>query len=223
MGNKVLISYGYEHKVGPYLEAVRSAGLEPFLHKADTAITLDQVEGLLLTGGSDVDPARYGQSVNSETQDIDPVRDEIECNLIEAALSKDVPVLAICRGMQILNVALGGTLLQHVESGRHRPEISDKSAPVHEVEIEPGTLLNEIAGTRRMQVNSRHHQAIARLGERLRIAATDPEDGMIEAVECSDKRFVLGVQWHPEDQIAKQPEQLRLFHAFARALEYVSR
>jgi gamma-glutamyl-gamma-aminobutyrate hydrolase PuuD len=186
--------------------------------------------GLLLMGGSDVNPARYGEarrsgaeeanSAEADDAEFDDVRDELESALIQEALARDVPVLAICRGLQILNVRHGGTLIQHLDStARHRQRTEDRGMPVHQVEIVPDTKLAEIAGTPlSWGVNSRHHQAIDRLGAGLRISACDSEDGTIEAVERPDRRFVVGVQWHPENMSARDPHQARLFEAFAAAL-----
>jgi putative glutamine amidotransferase len=121
--------------------------------------------------------------------------------------------------LQILNVYHGGTLIQHLASSdRHHPENDDRSAPVHEVIIEPDSLLAHIAGAAHWKVNSRHHQAADSVGPNLTISARDSDDGTIEGLERRDKRFVLAVQWHPEDQIHKHPEQLKLFQRFAEAV-----
>jgi putative glutamine amidotransferase len=204
----------------PYEEALRDAGVEPLLIAPGDEIPAD-ASGLLLMGGSDVNPALYGEASHSKTENPDDARDRLECALIQDALDRDLPVLAICRGMQILNVQHGGTLVQHLETTEHhRRRTPDKGLPAHRVEIAPGTKLAAIAGGPLVwDVNSRHHQAIGRLGEGLHVSARDPEDGTIEAVERTDKRFVVGVQWHPENQIAREDRQARkLFEAFASAL-----
>ena len=209
----------------PYEEALRAAGIEPVLISPGTfagsgdAIPQD-MSGLLLMGGSDVNPARYGEARHSETQESDDARDELECALIGAAIARDLPVLAICRGIQILNVAHGGTLVQHLDSTeRHRRRTENRGLPAHQVEIVPGTRLACIAGdAHTWDVNSRHHQAIARLGEGLRVSARDSEDGTVEAVERPDKRFIVGVQWHPENMSPTDDRQARLFQAFADSL-----
>lgn len=203
----------------PYEEALRAAGIEPVLISPDSAIP-QGTSGLLLMGGSDVNPALYGEARHAETQESDDARDELECALIRDTLARDLPLLAICRGVQILNVQHGGTLVQHLDSTeRHRRRTEDRGLPAHQVEIVPGTRLAFIAGnTRTWDVNSRHHQAIERLGEGLLISARDPEDGIIEAVERPDKRFVVGVQWHPENMSPVDDRQARLFQAFAEAL-----
>jgi putative glutamine amidotransferase len=197
----------------PYVEALRQAGIEPTF-----GTSLEGVLGLMLMGGDDMNPARYGETRHPETEDPDEPRDELECALIAEALERDVPILAICRGMQILNVAHGGTLVQHLEN--HRQKTQDKSVKAHCVEIVPGTTLAAIAGGElKAPVNSRHHQAVARLGQSLIVSATDPRDGVIEAIERPDKRFVVGVQWHPENQTAEKDSiARRLFDAFAAAL-----
>jgi putative glutamine amidotransferase len=196
----------------PYVDALRAAGVEVVFEGS-----LDDAAGLLLMGGSDVDPARYGESAGPETQPPDSLRDERECALIREALDRDLPLLGICRGMQILNVQQGGSLIQHLPNvAHHRRRPADRSLPAHTIRIEPGTLLATIAGEdREWAVNSRHHQAIARLGPELVVAARDPEDEVIEAIERPDRRFCLAVQWHPENQGASQRF---LFDAFAASL-----
>jgi putative glutamine amidotransferase len=143
----------------------------------------------------------------------------VELQLIDEAIERDVPMLAICRGLQILNVHHSGTLIQHLSSaGRHSTNGENPALPVREVMIEPDTLLAGIAGGNCWRVNSRHHQAAAEIGAGLRVAARDREDGTVEALERPDKRFVMAVQWHPEDQVFTDPEQLKLFRRFADAL-----
>jgi gamma-glutamyl-gamma-aminobutyrate hydrolase PuuD len=200
----------------PYEEALRAAGIEPVLISPDSAIP-QGASGLLLMGGSDVNPALYGEARHPETQESDDARDELECTLIADAIARDLPLLAICRGVQILNVQQGGTLVQHLDSTeRHRQRTENRGLPVHRVEIVPGTRLAGIAGDARMwDVNSRHHQAIARVGGGLRVSARDSKDG---TVERADKRFVVGVQWHPENMSATDERQAKLFQAFAEAL-----
>jgi putative glutamine amidotransferase len=202
----------------PYEEALRYAGVEPVIVSPEEQVSLDEVSGLMLMGGTDVNPARYGQARQSETDAPDDPRDQKELSLIAEALKRDLPILAICRGMQILNVQHGGTLIQHMEGHQVRtPE--DKGRPVHQVAIEPDTILARIAeGAGRWDVNSRHHQAIATLGDGLIIAGKDPRDGVIEAIERPDRRFVVAVQWHPENQFAAKVEEAKLFDAFAASL-----
>jgi putative glutamine amidotransferase len=203
----------------PYEKALRAAGIEPVLIEPGSEIPSDTC-GLLLMGGSDVNPARFGETRHSETDSPDDARDDLECALIEDFLRRDRPILAICRGIQILNVQQGGTLVQHLDSTEHhRVRTADRGLPAHKVEVVPGTELAAITGEPlTLDVNSRHHQAIAEPGEGLRVSARDPEDGTIEAVERPDKRFVVGVQWHPENQSPTDERQARLFRAFAAAL-----
>lgn len=203
----------------PYEQALRDAGIEPRLILAGTPTSLDGAGGLVLLGGSDLNPALYGEQRRPETDEPDYERDHSELALIAEALERDLPLLAICRGLQILNVQQGGTLVQHLVPGeRHLHRTPDKAEAAHPVEVAPGTLLARIAGAPKMDVNSRHHQAIGKLGQGLIVSARDPEDGLIEAIERPDRRFVLAVQWHPENQSRAFAEQARMFSAFADAL-----
>jgi putative glutamine amidotransferase len=213
---KRIISLKDHGNAGPYVDALRQAGIEPTF-----GTSFDGALGLMLMGGTDVNPARYGESRHPETENPDDQRDRRECLLIAEAIERDLPILAICRGMQILNVAHGGTLVQHLEPvERHRQQPKDKSVSAHCIQIVPGTTLAKIAGNgQKVPVNSRHHQSVARLGEGLIVSATEPLDGVIEAIERPDKRFVVGVQWHPENQTAEKDSIARkLFDAFAAAL-----
>ncbi len=203
-----------------YEKALRDAGIEPVLITPGMDIPGDAA-GLVLMGGTDVNPALYGETRHSETENPDDARDELECALTGEFVRRDLPLLAICRGLQSLNVQHGGSLVQHLDSpARHRVKTpEDPGLPAHQVEIVPGTKLAAIAGEPlTLDVNSRHHQAIGRLGECLRVSARDPEDGTIEAVERTGKRFVVGVQWHPENQSLTDERQAKLFRAFAEAL-----
>jgi gamma-glutamyl-gamma-aminobutyrate hydrolase PuuD len=219
---RVLAVYGSHWKPAhslPYEEALRRAGVEPILIQPGAAIPAD-ASGLLLMGGTDVNPRRFGEAGHPKAETPDDARDTLECTLIEDFLTRDLPLLAICRGVQMLNVQHGGTLVQHLDSTpRHRVKTADKGLPAHRVKIAPATKLAAIAGEPlMMDVNSRHHQAIGKLGDGLLVSACDPEDGTIEAVERPDKRFVIGVQWHPENMSACDARQAKLFQAFADAL-----
>ena len=218
MSRRVLVPFRHPHKLAPYLQALEAAGLQPIAGNVAGALTLDGAAGLLLMGGTDVNPARYQQTPLPETDRPDDARDEIELELIDEALARDLPLFAICRGLQILNVYHGGTLIQHLASERHDREPEDKGEPVHEVRIEPASLLGEIAGAATWRVNSRHHQAAGRIGSGLEVTARDPEERVVEALERRDKRFVLAVQWHPEDQAPQSAEQRKLFQRFAEAI-----
>ena len=215
----MLVVYRKSSAVEPYAKALENAGLQPVLEEAREGLKIGQCSGLLLTGGTDVDPALYGEPAAPETDVPDKERDAAEAGLIDEALARDVPVLAICRGMQILNVHLGGSLIQHLSTAeRHVRRTPDRGSPAHRVIIEPGTMLAGITHKESWEVNSRHHQAVARLGKGLRVSAKDAEDGTIEGIELPGRRYVLAVQWHPENQAAQDPEQRKLFASFAQAL-----
>jgi gamma-glutamyl-gamma-aminobutyrate hydrolase PuuD len=206
---RVALTYSDPSKAPPYQNALQLVGLEP----VSNPHTLDDLEGLVLAGGTDVNPELYGESRAPETQEPDHERDERELRLIEEALDDDVPILAICRGIQILNVALGGTLVQHIGDTHRCPGIDE----AHGIDIPENTLLGAIVASRKESVNSRHHQAIARLGEGLRLNATSAADGIIEAVDLQWHPFVLGVQWHPEDRTRYAADR-SIFEAFASAV-----
>jgi putative glutamine amidotransferase len=191
-----------------YVDAVQRAGglallLPPDLQLAqEPAQALELIDGLLLAGGADIDPASYGQPAHAETHDMVPERDAFEIALTRAAIERDLPVLGICRGMQLINVALGGSLTQHLPEhlghSEHRRVLGSFDGSDHDVEIEDGTLAMRVIGSGRHPTKSHHHQGIERLGDGLRVSATSPFDGLIEAVELPQRAFVLGVQWHPE-------------------------
>lgn len=214
---RVLIPFRDAQKVKPYEEALRAGGAQAITVLTEGSVTLEGFDGLLLTGGTDVNPTLYGEAAQAETQQPDEERDAVELALIDEAIRKDLPILAICRGMQVLNVQQGGTLIQHLASTERHRKVQNKAEPVHEVTIEPDSLLARIAASERWRVNSRHHQAVGKVGAGLRVSARDSEDGTLEALERPDTRFVVAVQWHPEDQIGLCPEQLKLFRAFAVA------
>ena len=219
MSKRVLAVYTEIARLGPYVKALIAAGLDPVPLAAGPLPSLPAFDGLVLLGGSDVDPIRYGETRQPETETPESERDAVEFSLLETALERDLPVLAICRGLQLVNVFHGGTLIQHLNPPeRHRQTDGDHGLPVHAVTIEPETLLSKIAGTRTWQVNSRHHQAVKTVGKKLRVSARDSEDGTVEALERPDKRFVLAVQWHPEDQAPRDPGQARIFQAFGEAV-----
>ncbi len=212
---RIAISYGNPRKAPPYADAVRTAGAEPVLIcSADGVRTLDGFAGLVLAGGSDINPTVFGEAREERTHPPDDARDGFELALLADALARDLPVLGICRGMQLFNVAHhGGTLFQHIDG--HEKRSADPSLPAHTVVVEPGTLLAGIVAEPELAVNSRHHQAVSRLGEKLVVAARAP-DGVIEAIERPGRRFALAVQWHPEDQQRFAPHR-RLLEAFVAA------
>ena len=219
MNKTVRIVYRQMADVEPYAAAVEAVGLTPLLESIRPGVAIGDCAGLLLTGGTDVNPALYGALPAPETEEPDDERDHVESALLNEAMARDLPVFAICRGMQLLNVQLGGSLIQHLPgAARHVRRTPNKAQPAHSVDIQPGTLLASIAGRIKWDVNSRHHQAVDRLGEGLRIDAVDSEDGTIEAVEYPARRYVLAVQWHPENQMLVDPGQRKLFESFANAL-----
>lgn len=212
---RVLLIYREADRLHPYETAARAADLIPVSILPNESFVIDDFDGVILTGGTDIDPALYGETRHSQTDEPDTERDAAEVSLLHQALERDIPILAICRGHQLLNVALGGTLVQHIEGHQQRPD--DRSLRAHDIAIKSGTLLDEIADAESWPVNSRHHQAIESLAPDLRVAAIDERDNTIEAVYHPNRRFVLGVQWHPEDQVFRYPEQLALFGALAMA------
>jgi putative glutamine amidotransferase len=219
MPKRALLVYRELDAAEPYQAALRKVGVEPVLAFAGDPASIKGCDGILLMGGTDVNPACYGAVADKQTEEPDDERDQIELALIADALAADIPLLAICRGLQIFNVAHGGTLIQHLDTADHhvrRPK--DKGEPAHQVAIEPHTQLAVVFGQKTVAVNSRHHQAAAVVGEHLRVTARDTEDNTIEALERPDKRFAIAVQWHPENQVESSDEQLKLFQAFAKAL-----
>jgi putative glutamine amidotransferase len=219
MAAKVGVTDCGHPRILAYEEAVRHAGLEPVRLTPGQSESLDGLNGLVLTGGTDVNPKRYGEMAVPETDTPDNHRDELEFCLLGEALALDLPVLAICRGMQLLNVHLHGTLHQHLGSGFHEQRRPDETPrrhrSAHEVDVVPNTLLHQITGALTLGVNSRHHQAVNRIGQGLQISAQSA-DGIVEAVEFPLRRFVLGVQWHPEDRIEASEADWKLFQRFAR-------
>jgi putative glutamine amidotransferase len=185
-----------------YVRAIETAGGRPLLvppSAEGVEETLDVLDGLIFSGGADLDPDSYGAEAHPETNGVRPERDSAELALLEAALARDMPVLAICRGSQVLNVALGGDLVQHLpevvghEGHKHTPGVFAD----HDVEILPGTRLQGLVGDH-APVKSHHHQGYGRLGDGLREAAR-ADDGTVEAIEDPSRRFTLGVLWHPEE------------------------
>ena len=205
-----------------YLNAIQQAGgvpvlLPPQLSGASLSRLLRGLDGLVLTGGGDVDPALFGEAPHSKVYDVAPSRDTVEVTSVRVALDRRLPILAICRGAQVLNVALGGSLYQDVGSDpgtslRHSQE-EPRDQPSHKVAVEPGSRLAETLGADEIEVNSMHHQAVKRLGAGQRPVAWAP-DQLVEGLELTDpSRFVLGVQWHPEELVGQSEPARRLFAA----------
>jgi putative glutamine amidotransferase len=210
----------------PYITALDAAGAAPVLLPLalglDTLRTLfDRMDGLFMAGGGDLNPACYRAATGEKVEGIDELRDETELILTRWALESGKPLLGVCRGVQTLNVALGGTLIQDIptecpESIRHQyfPE-KPRNWVAHDISTLPGTRLAQILGEKG-RVNSFHHQAIEHVANGLQVAAVAP-DGVIEAVEAPGNQFVVGVQWHPESLIDTDQNMLALFEAFIRA------
>lgn len=203
-----------------YAETVASAGGRPValpvMPPEYAAAYVDDVDGLIFTGGLDLPPSLYGEDPHPKTKLLPQRRVDWDLALLRAALAARRPILAICLGVQELNIALGGSLQQHLETGlRHaRDESGHAYHPVQMVE--PGSRLREIVGADTFETNSSHHQAVARLGKGLRVTARAP-DGTVEGLEPDrDQGFVVGVQWHPE-RIADRPEHHALFEALVGA------
>ncbi|MBS1887352.1 MAG: gamma-glutamyl-gamma-aminobutyrate hydrolase family protein [Actinobacteria bacterium] len=203
---------GYEVTLAPrsYVRAVQRAGGIALVLPPDEAavrepdLLLDRIDALLLAGGADIDPASYGAEPHPETAGTWPERDAFELALTRRALERDMPVLGICRGMQLLNVALGGTLDQHLPEslGGDAHRSIPGSFGTHEVRLSPGTLACGGAGSEGLLVMSHHHQGVDRLGEGLEVSGRSVGDDVVEAIELPDRRFALGVVWHPEEDEA---------------------
>jgi putative glutamine amidotransferase len=219
----------WEHIPGERLESywrrLRQAGLEPVDHSTPGRPLgpTGACDGLLLTGGVDVDPALYGERPAPEVSTVNPDRDAFEMALLREALRRDMPVLAICRGHQLLNVAFGGSLLQHIAGGAHEDDEERLSAR-HDAAVLAGTRLHAVYPEGRIQVNSRHHQAVTpdRVAPGLTVSATS-DDGLVEGLESDAHTWVVSVQWHPERPDPHIPgfdtDALRLFRAFAGAVQ----
>jgi len=216
----------------PYVAALRAAGAAPVLlpvcDPCDDLITcLAAVDGLLLSGGGDICPCFYGQLETPHIAGADRVRDVAEIALTQAALERGLPILGICRGVQLLAVAAGGSLHQDIRSAapdaldhRYRPG-NPRGRLAHEVRLQPDSLLARslcVAGVAHVQVNSMHHQAVDALPPGYGVSAWAP-DGVIEAIEANGggRRYALGVQWHPEELVPQHPQMASLFASFVRA------
>lgn len=207
-----------------YVRSVERAGGLPLVLvpglPTDAPELLARLDALVLSGGVDVDPALYGAEPHPKLGPLVRERDEFELALVREALARDLPLLAICRGHQVLNVACGGTLVQDIPSVLPGAGAHDKRGRpdrrVHVVTLQPGTRLRAVLARDQVQVNSFHHQAIDRLGTGLHVNALAP-DGLIEGVELPERRFALGVQWHPEAFWRRRDGFQPLFEALVRA------
>jgi putative glutamine amidotransferase len=210
-----------------YIQSIVKAGGLPFLIPLDfpleeLSVIRETCSGLLLTGGGDVETARYHGKEHPSVEGVWPVRDEIESRLYQLAIETDWPVFGICRGVQIMNVAAGGKLYSDIPDqvpgarfNHQQPAGTPRDAIVHNVEIKADSLLHKIIGKDSVPVNSFHHQAISVPGEGF-ITSAVSEDGIIEGIEKPDSPFVLGVQWHPEC-MQEYDDQMKLFRAFVEA------
>lgn len=218
--NKLCLGQGYVDGIN------RAGGLAlilPLHMEGDMADQiLDTVDGILFSGGPDIDARYFGEENLKYGGEISPQRDNLELLLAKKAIEQGKVLLGICRGMQLLNVAMGGSLHQDIHIGHNPGEIikhwqeAPEWYPVHDVRTEESSRLYKIYNAGTMGVNSYHHQAVKEVGRGLSIAART-SDGIIEAVEDSDKHFILGVQWHPELMWQEDPSQLKLFEAFVAA------
>jgi putative glutamine amidotransferase len=207
-----------------YVRALLTAGFgrEEIVLLAPGQTSAEAFDGVVLGGGVDVDPVRYGQTARPEANvEVDLERDATDLAVFERAWREQAPILGICRGLQVVNVALGGTVVQDLPTERpseveHQRRPKDRTRRDHTVQIASGTRLRALAGAGEIAVNSRHHQAIDRLASGLAVSATAP-DGTIEGVETPGERWCVAVQWHPEN-LADDPPSRRLFEAFVRAV-----
>ena len=217
MSRRVAFTYGREDpnwvlKVVPYLEALQSVGLEPVLCLPGSQVELKNFAGLVLGGGADICPSRYGQLPGPETELPEVERDAMEFDLLSQANVQGLPHLAICRGLQFFNIFHGGTLHQHIGDAHRQRGVAD----AHAVTVAVETKLGAIAGALEFTVNSRHHQAVDAVAPSLMVSAR-AADGTVEGLELPNHPFAVAVQWHPEDRARTHLPDQRLFTAFARA------
>ena len=205
-----------------YLAAIEEAGGAPLLipsldvHVDEPERVLDRIDGLFLPGGRDLDADLYGSEAHPSNDQPLRLRDELEIALTRLARERDMPIFGACRGLQVINVALGGTLEQHlgdrVDLTTHRDVVGEYTT--HHVSIEPGSLLSSLTHEPWFEIASHHHQGVNELGDGLVVSATAP-DGVVEAIESAEGAFCLGVQWHPEERL--DPEGIALIRAFVAA------
>ena len=221
------MNFDGKHEIdSEYMVAIVQAGGLPFIIPAGVKQEAEQaaslLDGLVLTGGKDIDPQCYGEEPHPKLGDVSPARDRMEIALVRQMRAADKPILGICRGIQLLNVAFGGDLFQDMESEIEHPVVqhsqkAPRSHPSHTVKLEKGSALEKIVGEPFLRVNSFHHQAVKRVAASLRISAFS-NDGMVEAIEGREGQFLLGVQWHPERlAVAGDAPSLHIFTSFIQS------
>ncbi len=208
-----------------YSRAVLHCGGAPVLipvaqDRRTLSAILERLDGVILTGGPDVHPRWYGEEPLPQLGDLDEALDRLELDVARAVLERDLPLFAVCRGTQVLNVALGGTLIQdiasQVEGAIQHVQPAAKNVTTHQVRLAPGSMLSTVLKRRTIWVNGRHHQAVKDTAPGLEVAAR-ARDGLVEAVEHPDRRFALGVQWHPEGTWETDAHSKKLFRALVQA------
>ena len=219
--------WSYNRIYTPIVLSVERAGGVPIaiptgLEEETLRALYSRLDGVLLPGGGDVDPKYYGATPHPKLGKLDPARDELELMLVRWAVQDNVPLFGICRGHQVLNVALGGSLVQDIPSERpstvphDQPDELPRSRRIHDVDVNDVSRLARAIGDQHPHVNSLHHQAVANLGSGVRVTAYSP-DGVIEGLEIHELDFALSVQWHPEDLAGEDEAMLRLFGSFIEA------
>ncbi len=214
-----------DYTFSDYSQAILNAGgaaviIPAAQDRSSLETVLGSLQGIILSGGPDIHPGRYGEEPLAGLGEVDQALDQMELLAAGMAVERNLPLLGICRGIQVLNVALGGTLYQDIasqvpESICHAPK-ADKAVNTHSIRIAAGSRLQKLFGRRDIRVNGKHHQAVKDLAPGLTVAAR-ARDGVVEAVELQGKRFVMGVQWHPEGTWRHDPYSRKLFSAFIQA------
>jgi putative glutamine amidotransferase len=226
--NKPLIGIAADRpkRVTKYQLSVEQAGaeVEALFPESYDRNVLDHIDGLLLTGGGDIDASEFNEVNHPDVHNVDKERDEMELTLTRQALERSIPVFGICRGIQVMNVALGGNLIQHIPDEIRPMLVHDDSKNsrqnlVHEVSIREGTLLHRILEKDRLAVNSFHHQSVKQLGRDL-IANAWSDDSVVEGIELPGENYFLGVQWHPEEFVEHGALFAKLFESFVEASRF---
>ncbi|OOM82086.1 putative glutamine amidotransferasec [Clostridium puniceum] len=222
LSNRVKSKKIYSVINNDYIKAVQKAGGIPILIPFSDNIEnikeyTNKLQGIIFTGGEDISPLFYNEEPRKEVQCIIEERDRFELELFKEVYEKKIPILGICRGLQLINIALGGNLYQDINSQipnsyGHAPKYTLRSNLYHSVKIEKGSKLFDIFKTEDLKVNSFHHQSIKELGKNLKITANS-NDGIVEAIESVDEKFLVAVQWHPENLVEKHGEFLKVFEA----------